>query len=211
MINLVSKAMHPSHLKSEFVFKQRDDLLRIILGYINPTNAAQSNIHVRTQVLSTAATLVLLEPALPTDLETTLIVTSLNLYNQPPDPADGALWDALNEMLAAVLFSQTNIACLCRLLKHLENWIRAKEVHQRERAVSAVLHIVKKFIEYTSAEEKKDKVFTNLGSAVGLLVPRCTDPNEGIRKLSMEGIQLLLCICNMSIFVLSWLLCKYSI
>lgn len=45
-----------------------------------------------------------------------------------------------------------------------------------------------------------DKNFSGVGPAVGLLIPRCTDPTESIRKSSMETIQLLLCIC-LAVFV----------
>eukprot|EP01113_Clastostelium_recurvatum_P024391 TRINITY_DN2913_c0_g1_i2.p1 TRINITY_DN2913_c0_g1~~TRINITY_DN2913_c0_g1_i2.p1 ORF type:complete len:827 (-),score=264.21 TRINITY_DN2913_c0_g1_i2:42-2447(-) len=103
-----------------------------------------------------------------------------------------SLWESLNTMLGALLFSQTSVTTLCRLLSHLEGWVRSKEAYQRDRAVTAVLFLSKKFIEFTIDEEKVDKNYVNLGHALAILVPRCTDPLESVRRSAVEAIQLML-------------------
>ncbi len=92
------------------------------------------------------------------ELEGSIVGTALNFFNMPVDGENDAglkpLWEALNDMLSAILFSQTNIPTLCRLIQHLEMYIRSKEIHHRERATNALLNVVKKFIEYTKTKEK---------------------------------------------------------
>eukprot|EP00026_Physarum_polycephalum_P000352 Phypoly_transcript_00352.p1 GENE.Phypoly_transcript_00352~~Phypoly_transcript_00352.p1 ORF type:complete len:1660 (+),score=332.46 Phypoly_transcript_00352:97-5076(+) len=200
MMNLVGKAVHPSHLQMDnpFIFKQRDDLIKIIQGYLAPANPAQTNNQVKTQGLNTCATLLLLEPPAPLELESSIVTSALNFFNMPVDGENDSglrsLWDALNDMLSAILFNQTTVATLNRLVKHLETYLRSKEVHHRERAAGSLLHIVKKFFEYTKTKEKSDKEFSGVGHAVGILIPRCTDPQETIRRTSMETVQLSLYI-----------------
>lgn len=55
-IDLIGKAMHSSHLKKEYIFKQRDDLLRQLLVYMTQTGSDITN-QIRILGLNACATL----------------------------------------------------------------------------------------------------------------------------------------------------------
>ena len=58
-IDLIGKAMHPSHLKREYNLKQRDELLRQVTAYmtVNPKEKSEITDQVRLLGLGTCATL----------------------------------------------------------------------------------------------------------------------------------------------------------
>lgn len=51
--------MHPSHLKKEYILKQRDDLIKQLILYISPAKDAKQEItdQIKAKVISTMSTL----------------------------------------------------------------------------------------------------------------------------------------------------------
>ena len=54
-IELIAKAMHPSHLKKEYILKQRDELLKQLITYMTPTTKEKMDVPHTTISLSLAA------------------------------------------------------------------------------------------------------------------------------------------------------------
>lgn len=77
----------------------------------------------------------------------------------------------------------------------MEPTVCAKDGSQRERAISSVVFLLKKFVDLKTKDssEKREKLFTYVGHCIAMLIPRCTDPIVAVRQLALEGIQLCLC------------------
>ncbi len=134
-VDLIGKAMHPDHLqKKDFILKQRDDLIKVILAYMIPKEKAEANDNLKILGLNACTTLMYLEvsmivllqrsnldPILPADLEKVLLERVISFYAIPPagaeDKVTPQILDNLNTLLGAILISQPNTDCLCRLIK----------------------------------------------------------------------------------------------
>jgi len=197
-VELIGKAMHPNHLKKEFIFKQRDDLLKLILNFIVPKEKTEvpANDAVRIAGLSAVTTLINLEPALTPELETAVLERIVTFYALATSPDTEKIIENLNGVLTALLMSNVTIDTLCRLLKITEPWVCSKENIQRERSCNSVLYLLKKFLEIKKKEqgERKEKLFSEAGHCIAMLIPRCTDPIPNVRVMATESIQIVLYI-----------------
>jgi hypothetical protein len=61
-IDLLGKAMHPAHLKKEFIFKFRDELLKQIIVYLTPTNKDKLDVPDQIRINGIAACTTLVYP-----------------------------------------------------------------------------------------------------------------------------------------------------
>ncbi|GAM28545.1 hypothetical protein SAMD00019534_117210, partial [Acytostelium subglobosum LB1] len=196
MIDHLGKALHEDKVPN-FVFKQRDELFKIIIGYMSVGAVTPQ---VKIDGINACATLINLSPALPLELETQIVTLLLQFYNTPEDSEQSAqLVETINSLFSTLLFNQTSIVCLNRLIAYLDPLTRSKETHLRERSLNCMLHIVKKFIEYTTDAEQlpTEKKFERVGHAVSIIVPRICDPESSIRKNAVESMQLVLYIDHM--------------
>ncbi|KAH3758032.1 hypothetical protein Pelo_10162 [Pelomyxa schiedti] len=197
-LTLIGKAMHPAHLQQPFVFKARDELLKIVLDFMAARDTETSNA-VRVAALEAMAAFILLEPRLSDDVEKQVIISATKVIGLPaPLPAEEKLftqmWDQLHAVLGALLAMQTSVAELCRLLQSLEQWCTAAVDIQRERACDCVLYLLKKFIQINTADPSKrvDAAFSQVGIAVSMLIPRCTDSISKVRRTAIESIGMML-------------------
>lgn len=65
----------------------------------------------------------------------------------------------------------------------------------RERAVNAMLYLLKKYVEYKTNQTgpKNEKLFEGLGSCLAFIIPRCTDPVVTVRQRALEAVGIALC------------------
>eukprot|EP01132_Coremiostelium_polycephalum_P004092 gene4092-5120_t len=222
MIDLIGKALHADKVPN-FIFKQRDELFKNLVSYMSTPPVT---LQIKIEGVNACSTLINLSPMIPLELEQQIINLVLQFYQTqasttatPPPPALAAidpksttsqiilpivdeatevnnLITSINNLFSTILYNQTTIACLNRLIQYLDPLSRSKENHLRERSLFCILYLVKKFIEYSTESESLpiDKKFENIGTAISLIIPRCTDPEEIIRKYSVESIQLMLYI-----------------
>lgn len=190
-IDLIGKAMHSSHLKKEYVFKQRDDLLKQLLIYMTQTGSDITN-QIRILGLNACATLINLDPVLSEELESGLLEKIVPFFAiSGQDSSTQQIMDNMNTVFGNILLSQPSLICLCRLFRFIEPWICSKDGSQRERACNSVIFLLKKTVELKTKEgpERREKSFTDVGHCIAMLIPRCTDPIASIRQTAIEAIQ----------------------
>jgi len=210
-IDLIGKALHPEHLQEPFTFKRRDDLVTCVLNYMT---APETNNQVKLLGLNAITTLAALEPALPEELEQSLVEGTMKFYFDE-DPADNKkikpeelekakqgynmICDNFNEMLHQVLLMDTSTERLLRLVGFLTRPLNSPDANRRRRSCQATLALFKKFVEFKSSETgtKPDERFNGIGHLMGQFVPRCTDSDTKVRLAAMECIEACLFINNM--------------
>eukprot|EP01117_Protostelium_nocturnum_P011732 TRINITY_DN4276_c0_g1_i1.p1 TRINITY_DN4276_c0_g1~~TRINITY_DN4276_c0_g1_i1.p1 ORF type:complete len:1650 (+),score=410.28 TRINITY_DN4276_c0_g1_i1:183-5132(+) len=202
-IELIGKAMHPSHLKREYVLKQRDELLKQILTYISPASqkgAEKTTSEVTDQILLNGlvalSTLINLEPTLSPELEREALDKVASFYSVTKDSkAQQSLIENMNSAFASVLCSDPSIDCLCRIFTSVEPFVRSVDLSQRERSTNTVLYLLKKLAEVKVSDlenEKREKSFVACGGTIAMLLPRVTDVTPIIRQNAVQAIQIAL-------------------
>lgn len=187
-IDLIGKAMHPSHLKREYVLKQRDELITQLIQYMGPQSPkekADISDKIRIMGLNACTTLINLEPALPEDIEKALLECVITFYALKS--ADPTLIVNLNEMLGGLLASQPTVSGLCTILKYIEPYVCSSQGDQREGACKTVFFLLEKFIQLNK-RKRFEKRFVALGNCIAMLIPRCTDPVVSIRQTAIASI-----------------------
>lgn len=217
-IDLVAKALHPSHLQEEYTFRRRDEFIELLINYMAPSKEVTQKC--RTLGLNTCSTLIHLDPAMSPELEEKLIKSTMKFYyerapvelggkvTQAHVDADALVVEELqenfNEMLAAILYMDCSTICLGRIFDILMDFLNSTKEYQRVRVIGSMQMLLKKFIEFKSAGEAEDAGiedgFAAIGKTLGLLVPRCTDPEPRVRSHTLS------CL-SMSCLALSCYLC----
>lgn len=198
---LIAKAMLPSHLKMKYEFKFRDELLQILLGYTtadpkeDKKKAVPISNSTRVLALNAATVLINLDPPLPTELETRLLEIATKFYALPDSSEDKSelVFDNMNKMLSMVIYRDTSILRLRSLVGQLAPYVRSSSDVQRSRAMTTILYLMKRFVEYVSeADARNDTKFDQLGDTLAIFLPRSTDPSAQVRSMSIEAAQLAL-------------------
>ncbi|KAF2070139.1 hypothetical protein CYY_008538 [Polysphondylium violaceum] len=203
MIDLIGKALHSDKVGT-VIFKQRDDFFKLLISYMS-TPAPSTNNQVRIDGINASSTLVNLDPMISIELETQIIGLVVQFFStitttQPVESEEykdvNSLITACNNLFSTILFNQTTIVCLLRLIQYLDPLSRSKDAFIRERSMFCILYLIKKYIEFSTENEElpTEKKFDNIGNLLSILVPRCTDPEILIRKYAVEAIQLILYI-----------------
>jgi maestro heat-like repeat-containing protein family member 1 len=200
-IDLIGKAMHPSHLKMRFDLKQRDELIKVLISYLANDPKSKSPLvtdQIRVLAVNCCTTLLALEPAIPSDVEASLLETTVAFYSLTPSGEDGGktidlIHDNFNRMLAAVLFRDPCVLRLRSLFGRLSPFVSSSSQDQRKRATTTILFLLKKLVEFvTESEEHRDNRFDNLGDTMAVFLPRATDPDAATRQMAIEAVQIML-------------------
>ena len=215
VIDLIAKSVHPSHLRVDnYQFKPRDELLRHVINYITTippgTKGGQG---IRIIGLNAIAKLIVLEPPLSGELENELVSKTIQFFNmagaeeesgEAPGPGQEVasaaatnqmLFQNLNETLGSIVFMNTSIECLLRLLKALDPFVKNVNPLIRERAISATYYLLEKFVELLSTGiAPNSDCFLHVGHCLASMAPRITDSNKSIRVPALQATQLFLFI-----------------
>uniref|UniRef100_A0A8C7KBX6 Maestro heat like repeat family member 1 n=1 Tax=Oncorhynchus kisutch TaxID=8019 RepID=A0A8C7KBX6_ONCKI len=101
-------------------------------------------------------------------------------------------FNALQELLRNILARDLSPDGLQSVFKHIEEWLSSGQGHERERAMNTTAHILEFY--FNNLHVKNMVTFHNLGSLLGRLAPRCTDPNPLVRRAAIDCIYTLLYI-----------------
>ncbi|GBO33538.1 Maestro heat-like repeat-containing protein family member 1, partial [Araneus ventricosus] len=94
--------------------------------------------------------------------------------------------DALNFFLQKLVLKERTFTNLESVLLILHRWMVSKNAVERERCLHSTLHILRAYAE--ASESDAYIPFNTLGSILGMLVPRCTDPQVTVRHLAFDSI-----------------------
>jgi len=207
-IDLVAKALHPSHLQEPFTFRKRDEFIELLIKFM--LEGKEISPSVRALGLNACSTLIHLEPAMPADLEKKLVERAVKFhYNRAPQSKkiDAATHQKImkeietnfNEMVCAILYMDTTTVCFGRIFDIISGYLSVEDDHQRTCVMTTILALLKRFIEFKSSEQEPgvEDSFAAIGKCIGLLTPRCTDPLPFVRMAAIECMELLFFIDHM--------------
>jgi len=206
-IDLIAKALHPSHLQEEYTFRRRDELINLLIRFMSSTGKGDISADVRILGLNTCSTLVHLKPAMNPELESQLISSTMKFYFSPAPPPSKApkgtitshedsirqIEQNFHELIGSILFMDTTTLCFGRIFDILSPYLVSEKAHQRKNVITACVALLKRFIEFKSAEEggaSIEESFAAIGRCIGLFVPRFTDPEPEIRMGAIECFEL---------------------
>jgi len=203
-IDLIAKAMSPSHLKKEYILKQRDELLQQVVSMMITTSQQQAkgakpeeiSDNVLILALQAASSLILLEPAVPQEIEKEVAVKIASFYAMP-QIKDIKMLEGVNTVFASILASDPTIDCLCRIFLSIEPVVRSADAAQREKATGTVLYLLKKCAEIKVSDldnPKREKSFVACGNTIAMLIPRVTDSVTTVRISAVQAIHVALYI-----------------
>lgn len=216
-IDLIAKALHPSHLQEEYTFRRRDDLINLLIQFMS-SQSSKNDISndVRILGLNTCSTLVHLKPAISPELESKLISSTMKFYFSPPPTPSGSkatkeiiekhdsdihqIEQNFHELIGSILFMDTSTLCFGRIFDILSPFLISEKANQRKNVITACISLLKRFIEFKSSEEGEtnyEESFAAIGRCIGLFVPRFTDPEAEIRMGAIECLELVFFIDNM--------------
>ncbi|XP_043538947.1 maestro heat-like repeat-containing protein family member 1 [Chiloscyllium plagiosum] len=197
-VTLVAKAVHANRWRHSYPFARKAELLATMQGLIKAEARGQLKTPVCQLAMTACACLIRLEPLVNRAYVTELIKTCLDsvLGLQPLEKAGeesreredlyretaAALQGLLNEILMHVLSPDG----LQAVFKHVEGWVISTRDHERERALDITAQLAALYLEKMVLRAEVE--FSHLGTMVGRLVPRCTDPVPRVRRLAVGSI-----------------------
>ncbi|XP_060907082.1 maestro heat-like repeat-containing protein family member 1 isoform X2 [Labrus mixtus] len=211
-VGLIARAIGECVKKQGYVFSRKQELINVMLDFIKAEPADVMRTPVRHLVMTTCSNLIPLDPALSeNEIHDLLKVCVNSVMSLPPETStpektkeDETLdpkqrkdlyrdtFTALQELLKSVLAKDPTPDGLQTVFKHIESWLSSEHDHERERAVTAVAHILANFLDNLTVKNMVS--FHNLGSLLGRLSPRCSDPHPAVRTAAVDCIYTLLYI-----------------
>ncbi|XP_074645058.1 maestro heat-like repeat-containing protein family member 1 [Tubulanus polymorphus] len=211
-VELIAKALHPSHLQMAHNFTKKSDLLTYLENYLKAESLSVLNSETRALCLSAAASLVKLDPKLSeADVFTLVKVAMDSVYGLPCPGVSGkkskeesyetlvekealleVILDSLNDMLNEILMKDLNPEGFESIFKHVVPWMVSVSDHERQRAVLTTLSMLTCYQNKMQLGMGQPDMMSNAGSVLGYLVPRCTDPDLLVRQTSIDCVQIVL-------------------
>jgi hypothetical protein len=182
-LDLIGKAVHPSHIKQPYTLKKRDDMLRHLFNFIT---TGEVNMKVRALGLGAAITLCRLSPAVPVEEETNMLAALLPFFGLrvgqlsdalekkksskqskeedaakkvAPGESEQELFDATQEhlrtLLLVLLAPKPDAETLVRHFRHLEKWSSSPNVEHRERAIAAILALLSEHLRLLRRRQRR--------------------------------------------------------
>ncbi|XP_016071897.1 PREDICTED: maestro heat-like repeat family member 5 [Miniopterus natalensis] len=106
------------------------------------------------------------------------IVPTQTLYNQTSE--------ALDQMLQTFITQNPTAAELHFVLSHLYVWLASEKAHERRRAVSSCMGLLRFLSDNLYLDPKED--FKRIGQLMGMLGILCQDPDRATQHSSQEGL-----------------------
>ncbi|CAN0069578.1 unnamed protein product [Lampetra fluviatilis] len=207
-VSLIAQAVHPSNLHSAFQFAKKLELLHLMQEMIKAEPSSSLSTLVRQTALTACSHLVKLDPPLAEVDSVELMKTCLySVYILPPLPSDRSRDDAvpdgekkealmkdtvsaLHELLVEILRRDLTPGGLQTVFKQVDGWIESVRDHERERALFTVHALLRCY--YSGVRVTSMVSLSNLGTVMGRLVPRCTDPVLSVRRCAIQALYAIL-------------------
>ncbi|XP_019641769.1 PREDICTED: maestro heat-like repeat-containing protein family member 1 isoform X1 [Branchiostoma belcheri] len=212
-VELIGKALHPSHLNALFEFSRRGELITHMQEYIKVESMSALHSETRALAMNACSTLVQLDPKMnEADTFDLIKVTTDSVYGLPAHGGVGGkgkedgggeedkgpqammqeALDSLNSLLREVLKKSVTPDGLQEIFKHLEPWMVSAQDHERERVMHTALEMFNCYLENLEFGPLSPTVFSNHGTLLARLTPRCTDPSLTVRQVAIDCVQVVL-------------------
>ncbi|CAL1293706.1 unnamed protein product [Larinioides sclopetarius] len=206
-IKLIADAVHSGQHKKQCLdeLRSRLELLGLMRTILKSETSQPLTSNVRSLALNASASLVSLDPALKEEDKRNIIQVAVgSVYSLPRDflhekPKEEGIdptldfdkllistVDALNFFLQKLVLKERTFTNLESILQILHKWMVSKNAVERERCLHSTLHILRAYAE--ASESDSYIPFNTLGNILGMLVPRCTDPQVTVRHLAFDSI-----------------------
>jgi len=209
-IELVGKSLHMGHLQTTYNLTHRGDILTHIQKLLKQEFTSHLADETRIVAFEASTALVKLDPILMdaevydlvnVALSTTMPIPPIGLskYGTKDESYDDHLhheklttstFDSLESLLCEILMRNISPRGLEGIFQHLFIWSLSQQDYERERALSFSLTLFNVYLDKMTATVGVN--FYNMGSLVGRLIPRCTDPNVNVRLTSIDCLQAVL-------------------
>lgn len=206
-VKLIADAVHTDHLGETFTFRSRSELLSLMKSILKSEASLPLSNNIRSLALSASASLVALDPTLTEEEKRSLISVAVGsvfclprdfLLEKPKEESIDPLLDfdqllistvdSLNYFLQKLLLKEKNFTNLETIIQILSQWMISKNAVERERCLHSTLHLFRSFAEASGGDAYY--AFNTLGTILGLLIPRCTDPQVTVRHLAFDSIDI---------------------
>ena len=205
---LLGRSMHENHLKQQYTFNNRDDLIKSILLIIHAEAPALLNTSTRQLGFMALSSLVQLKPLL-TDADIFEIITTCSksimtvseennthLVKKGDKLSNDGYIDLLRTTLDSFKDLMRELAKLAdsfpqmfKLFEHLESDLLSGVSVQKQRALESCYVIFETYERMLSLGE--DLSIQGLGQTLARLIPFCNDEAETIREQSLKCIEML--------------------
>uniref|UniRef100_A0A6P7GVH6 Maestro heat-like repeat-containing protein family member 1 n=1 Tax=Diabrotica virgifera virgifera TaxID=50390 RepID=A0A6P7GVH6_DIAVI len=212
-IQAAADAMHPNRNSLHVKMNDRDNIIRLVSSHIH-LHSGPEYIELFPLIIPTVTALVRLP--VPIESEDRIKLLKLffdNVYNAAtvyckinPDNTDkyyGELklvphvtksFTELNQLVKDLLLQNLSPATLDEIVTLLEPWLSKKRQEQRLPAAETLRLVLQTYLDNMKFAYECPTTFGQTGFLLAKVVPRCTDLNKNIRKVSVECLCIILCI-----------------
>eukprot|EP00455_Lapot_gusevi_P007712 TRINITY_DN13297_c0_g1_i8.p1 TRINITY_DN13297_c0_g1~~TRINITY_DN13297_c0_g1_i8.p1 ORF type:complete len:1353 (+),score=511.28 TRINITY_DN13297_c0_g1_i8:1-4059(+) len=198
-VDLIGKSLFANRLPRPFLVRCRDELALGLLGFMRT-----GSFEIKVLGLNALSTLANLEPPFPPQVRQAILDESLPYLELdeskgnivPAVDAVDLIISNLHNLLSSIIQVEPVLPVLTELLQRLEFWIISTKSRERDRACTAYLVLLKKFISKITVEKcpQNETTMPLLGRFLAILLPRCSDSRPTIRTTAIENVQALLYI-----------------
>ncbi|GIX73829.1 maestro heat-like repeat-containing protein family member 1 [Caerostris extrusa] len=206
-IKLIADAVQSGQKKGQCLdeLRSRSELLGLMRTILKSEATQPLTSNIRSLALNASASLVSLDPVLKDEDKRNIIQMAVGaVYSLPRDfllekPKEEGIdptldfdkllistVDALNFFLQKLVLKERTFANLESVIHILHKWMISKNAVERERCLHSTLHLLRSYAEATESDAYAP--FNTLGNILGMLVPRCTDPQITVRHLAFDSI-----------------------
>lgn len=209
-IDLIGKSVNPDHLKTNFVFAGRGDLVNHLLSYITAESPAiPISTEIRSLSMDALSTLVKLQPRLSDADQFDMIKIATDHVIPAPTLSPNTrrrdititpeenyqlttrAQQELQSLLIVILSMDYSSNNLESIYKHLDPWSRSTEGVERTRTMECILKVLENYYK-NSIDNEPSRELPLQSHLIGRMVPRCSDPLIYVRQTAIECIQLTL-------------------
>lgn len=171
----VSSGSSSSNANEPYILRSRNELLNEIT-LILKTSSSSSHNQIKL-CLETLSYLVNLEPILNDKTKQTVIIIASNSALSLQNNAE--VLSSYKQFLKQIVFREKNDPFILEsMIRTLNKWLISTDHFNRLNATESVNYLLKNYLD--SIDDLSFKSFNSLGSLLGLLVPRCFDPDQHV-------------------------------
>lgn len=210
-IGAVADAMHPNRNKLLIQMQERDKVLELVSNQMQLHNGPEY-IELFPTILPVLTSLVRLPHVLESDQRIKLLKLCFDsvfnasaIYCKMSTDSYGDLklsqyvhssFSKLNILVQELLIKNLSPATIDEIVTLLEAWLGRKKAEQRLPAIEALRVSIQVYLENMKFAYEGPTTFGQTGFLLARIIPRCTDPNNTIRKVAVECACLVLCIAG---------------